>query len=66
MHHQWTDEEFKKSSFSGVTKNLCVEVAIRHEKVAVRNSRARDAVVEFTPDEWRAFIAGVKQDEFNN
>lgn len=32
--------------------------------VVVRNSAAPDEVVAFTPEEWRAFVAGVRLGEF--
>ena len=65
MNDQWADEEFTKSSLSGVTKNLCVEVAIRKDKVAVRNSTQKTNLVEFTPEEWEVFVTGVKLNEFD-
>jgi hypothetical protein len=38
----------------------CVETLITHNAVYVRNSkRPAEAAVEFTHDEWRAFIASV-------
>ncbi|MBS1301538.1 DUF397 domain-containing protein [Loktanella sp. SALINAS62] len=65
MQDKWNDEDFFKSSLSGVTKNLCVEVAIKGDAVAVRNSTAPDLKVEFTADEWEAFVGGVKKNEFD-
>ena len=59
-------DDFKKSSLSGVTKNLCVEVAIRKKEIAVRDSKAPGAgTLSFTPDEWDAFVKGVKAGEFD-
>ncbi len=57
-------EEFRKSSFSGMD---CVEVGVLGDgSVAVRNSRDRsDALQIFTPHEWRAFVRGVENGEFN-
>ena len=56
--------EFLKSSFSG--PNGCVEVAIRDDGVAVRDSRNRDgAVLEFSSADWKAFVLGVKAGEFD-
>ncbi len=58
------DDEFRKSSRCGWS-NSCVEVAIRSNAVAVRNTKdPSKAIVVFTPKEWAAFIAGVKNDEF--
>jgi hypothetical protein len=55
-----------KSSLSFSNGN-CVEVAnLPGAGVAVRNSRYPDgAVLEFTPDEWHAFIGGVHYGEFD-
>jgi Domain of unknown function (DUF397) len=45
----------------------CVEVADLPDRlVGVRNSREADgAVLCFTPDEWQAFIGGVRNGEFD-
>ena len=45
----------------------CVEVAgLSGGEVGVRNSRdAGGAVLRFTPDEWHAFIGGVRNGEFD-
>lgn len=45
----------------------CVEVAdLPGAEVGVRNSRdAGGAVLRFTPDEWHAFIGGVRNGEFD-
>lgn len=55
-----------KSSLSFANGN-CVEVAdLGGGAVAVRNSRNPDgAVLRFTPDEWHAFIGGVRNGEFD-
>ena len=56
---------FWKSSYSS---SSCVEVAITPDgqHVYVRNSRTPfEAVLSFTRDEWRTFLLGVKDDEFN-
>jgi hypothetical protein len=55
-----------KSSYSGPTGGNCVELArLPGGRVAVRNSSdpAGPALV-FTPAEWDAFLAGVKDGEF--
>lgn len=60
------DEDFRKSSFTGIDRWACVEVAHRDDVVAVRSTT--DPVkktVYFTRDEWAAFIAGVKGGEFD-
>ncbi len=55
-----------KSSLSFANGN-CVEVSdLGGGHVGVRNSRDADgAVLRFTPDEWRAFIGGVRNGEFD-
>lgn len=56
---------FKKSSFcGGITNENCVDVAISDSTVLVRNSKKHDNVIEFTHEEWRSFILGVKNQEF--
>lgn len=58
--HRWT-----KSSFSGQESD-CVEVCRVDGGVEVRNSKRPDAgTIHYTDSEWRAFIAGVKNDEFD-
>ncbi|XVQ84166.1 DUF397 domain-containing protein [Microbispora siamensis] len=58
---------WRKSSFSG-SGNNCVEVATNLPGlVAVRDSKDRSGpVLAFAPSEWSAFIAGVKNGEFDN
>ena len=55
-----------KSSLSFSNGN-CVEVAsLPHGEIGVRNSRDADgAVLRFTPDEWHAFLGGVRNGEFD-
>ena len=55
-----------KSSQSFANGN-CVEVAsLSRGEVGVRNSRDREgAVLRFTPDEWHAFLGGVRNGEFD-
>lgn len=49
--------------------SACVEVAVEGgrtvDSVSVRNSKVPGEVVWFTPDEWMAFIVGVKAGEFD-
>jgi len=55
-----------KSSLSFANGN-CVEVAdLSVGEIGVRNSRdSSGPVLRFTPDEWRAFIGGVRNGEFD-
>ena len=57
------DYEFVKSSFSGRFK--CVGVAIDGEFVMVTNTNKPESIIKFTKEEWRAFILGVKNNEFD-
>jgi hypothetical protein len=58
--------EWVKSSLSFSNGN-CVEVAsLPDGGIGVRNSRdAGGAVLQFTPDEWHAFLGGVRNGEFD-
>ena len=55
-----------KSSLSFANGN-CVEVAdLPGGEIGVRNSRdTSGAVLAFTPDEWHAFLGGVRNGEFD-
>ena len=57
---------WRKSSYSGGAGN-CVEIAGgRSGAVGVRDSKnPTGPVLLFTPRTWRAFIAGVKNGEFD-
>jgi Domain of unknown function (DUF397) len=56
---------WRKSSYSG-NGGDCVEVGTGTGIVAVRDSKDRQGpLLGFTPDEWRAFIAGAKAGEFD-
>jgi hypothetical protein len=58
---------WQKSSYSMGSGN-CVETApLADGWVAVRDSKHPDeAILRFTPSEWQAFVAGVKNSEFDN
>ena len=54
-----------KSSFSANTDN-CVEFRRVEGGVEVRNSKRPDeATIRYTDSEWKAFILGVKNGEFD-
>ncbi|HZD73428.1 MAG TPA: DUF397 domain-containing protein [Actinomycetota bacterium] len=56
---------WRKSSYSG--SNGCVEVAFVGGNVAIRDSKNRQGpVLVFTPVEWDAFVAGVRDGELVN
>jgi hypothetical protein len=45
----------------------CVEIAFAGDRVLVRNSQVPDGpTATFSRAEWSDFIAGVKDDEFND
>ena len=53
-----------KSSHSG--NNGCVEVAHGEDQIAVRDSKDPSGpVLMFTAHEWRAFLDGVRDGEFD-
>lgn len=55
---------WRRSTFCGETS--CVEVALSQSGVGVRDSKqAGSPVLMFTPNEWAAFVAGVKSGEFD-
>jgi hypothetical protein len=44
----------------------CVEVRLRQGRIQVRDSKdPHGGVLQYTPDEWQAFIAGAKDGEFD-
>ena len=43
----------------------CVGVASRGEYVFIRNTTVEGPVSEFTINEWRHFVAGVKRGDFD-
>lgn len=55
---------YKKSSLSN-SSQLCVGVAFKNDDVLVINTNTRDLVLRFTREEWLAFVAGVKSNEFD-
>jgi hypothetical protein len=56
-----------KSSLSFANGN-CVEVAsLPGGGIGIRDSKNREgAILRFTPDEWHAFLGGVRNGEFDN
>jgi hypothetical protein len=48
------------------TDGSCVGVGIDRDEVRVVDTKSDDApALRFTPDEWAAFVAGVKAGEFD-
>lgn len=59
------ETRWAKSTRSGPVSDNCVEVAFVDGGVALRDSKDKvGPVLLFTSDEWDAFKAGVKADEF--
>lgn len=63
------DSQFKTSKYThpGGIINKCVRVAITKDGVALRDSKdskVNKTTLFFNPDEWDAFIKGVKDGEF--
>jgi Domain of unknown function (DUF397) len=54
--------EFKTSSFC--SGGDCVEVGLRDGGVAVRDTKDRRRELTFSPQEWAAFVAGIKRGAF--
>ena len=45
----------------------CVEVAANQNTILIRNSRQPDGpLIEYTAEEWHAFVSGVKEGDFDN
>jgi len=59
-----SDNDFKRSGWCFPWESECVEVAIKKDVIAVRNSNAKHNKLFFTPKEWDAFVKGVKDGQF--
>lgn len=60
-----SDSAFKKSSYSRII-TFCVSVARTPEGVAVRDTKDHGKnTLFFTAGEWKAFVNGVKNGEFD-
>lgn len=57
-------KEFRKSTFSGES-HKCVGVSITKNDVSIVNTNTKKEIVSFTHDEWKAFIKGAKNNEFD-
>lgn len=61
------DECWRKSGYSGGEGGACVEVGQAHGTVLVRDTKhhGHGIVHRYSPAEWRAFIAGVRDGRLN-
>ncbi|MER7500727.1 DUF397 domain-containing protein [Nonomuraea pusilla] len=66
MYRETTTAAWRKASFCNGA-SACVEVApLADGTIAVRDSKEQDGpVLVFTPSEWAAFTAGVREGEFD-
>lgn len=65
MKEQHVSREWRKSSHSSAGQD-CVEFRCVDDGVQIRNSKRPDAgTIHYTNSEWTAFIAGVKNGEFD-
>jgi hypothetical protein len=73
MEADLTGAAWQKASGTGEPGEPCVEIAVvpgakegSDQVIAMRDSGNPDGpVLIFTPDEWRAFTAGVRDGEFD-
>ncbi|SBW28851.1 DUF397 domain-containing protein [Protofrankia symbiont of Coriaria ruscifolia] len=57
---------WRKSSYSNGAGGMCVEIADIDDGVLVRDSKNPSGpVLTFTDGEWEAFLAGVRDGEFD-
>ena len=56
--------EWRKSTYSGI--NGCIEIAFVNHRVAIRDSKDPEGqVLLITIVEWRAFLDGARDGEFD-
>lgn len=65
MSTNWDNANWQKSVHSD--SGACVEVASSDGRIGVRDTKAkgRGPVLEFNKAEWRAFVAGVQDGQFD-
>ncbi len=61
------DLRWRKSTFSGANGGGCIEVADHDGMIMVRDTKNHGPgpVHRYTPAEWRAFIASVRNGQFD-
>ena len=55
---------WRKATFCAAGE--CVEISRQDDRIVLRNSALPRAVVRYTPEEWRAFVAGLRAGEFDD
>ena len=69
MQEKFSDDDFRKSSFSPAYPFLpyrCVSVAIKGDMIGVRDTKdPTKQTLTYDRVEWQAFINGVKNGEFD-
>jgi hypothetical protein len=58
-----TGSDWQVSSFCD--SSTCVQVQLSPDRVQVRDSKNPEVTLTFDPQEWRAFLAGAQNAEFN-
>ncbi len=56
---------YRKSLSSKSGGGYCVGVGLKNGKISVINTKSDGPVVKFSPQEWAAFLEGVKAGEFD-
>ena len=65
MKNEFVDEDFRVASMCHECSH-CVAVAHKGDTIALRDTKDSGKVtLQFNRDEWRLFIAGVKNGEFD-
>jgi Domain of unknown function (DUF397) len=61
------NSRWRKSSFSGGNGGACVEVADHEGMILVRDTKdhGHGPIQRFTRAQWHAFVAGVRNGEFD-
>lgn len=62
---QFSPGDFVRSSHCTYPSGGCVEVAAKDGIVSVRDAKNPAQILEFSKAEWAAFVAGVKDGEFD-
>ena len=57
---------WRRSSYCTAPDSLCIEVSTGRHEVRLRDSKNRGGpVLRFTHEEWRVFVLGVRNGEFD-